>query len=288
MSKRRLNGEHLRVSLPETLFSLPEDYTTTLRAASYAGSAHVPIILSKKVPISENEFAQEQKTYKQIAGENLAYFHLLMSCFLSRMVYEFETITFESRTALRNKYLVAAMSQKELTLACLFLRPRIVPTIPSWDKHIHMGYNGWWASHFYGAVTVARVARRLLQEGAEVRLPTAAEDIDDKIDLIASFKGRSEGLCMQIKSDDQIDWIRHRICGPADLETADESLKRFILGTREFQKNYHGIWIPLEITLGSRPFQDGTTIWRGAITDLFHHILTVVLDEHDPTLFAAI
>lgn len=288
MSKRRLNGEHIRVLLPTTLFSLPEGYTSLLRAASYAGSERLPSILDSKEAITEKEFASEHKIYKEIAGENLALFHLLLSCFLSRMVYEFETMTFESRASLRNKYLVAAMSQKELTLACLLLKPKIIPHIPSWDKHIHMGYNGWWASHFYGAVTVARVARRLLQEGAEVRLPTAAEDIDDKIDLIASFKGRSEGLCMQIKSDDQTDWIQHRVCGTIDLETADEHLKRFILGTREFQEKYRGIWIPLEITLGSKPFQDGTTVWRGAITDLFHHILTVVLDEHDPTLFAAI
>ncbi|OGL70202.1 hypothetical protein A3C09_02660 [Candidatus Uhrbacteria bacterium RIFCSPHIGHO2_02_FULL_47_44] len=287
MGKRRLNGEHIQVRLPETLFSLPEGYTDKLRAASYKGGERTASILEKKEAISEGEFALEQETYRQIAGENLAFFHLLMSCYLSRMVYDFERIAFDHRASLRNKYLIAAMSQKELTIACLYLKPKIIPHIPSWDKHIHMGYNGWWASHFYGAVTVARVARRLLQEGAEVRLPTAAEDIDDKIDLIASFKGRSEGLCMQIKSDDQVEWIQHRVCSGLNPNREPESLRRFLLGTRKFQDQYRGIWIPIELTLGSKPFQDGTTVWRGPIVDIFHTILTKALEEHDPSLRAA-
>ncbi len=180
------------------------------------------------------------------------------------------------------------MSQKELAIACLNLDPKIIPSIPSWDKYIHMGFKDWWSSHFYGAVTVARVARRLLEERAEVRFPTADEDIDDKIDLIASFKGRSEGLCIQIKSDDQVEWINHRVCTHLDPAEADESLRRFILGTRKFQEHYRGIWIPVELTLGAKPFQDGTAIWRGPVVDIFHHILTVILDEHDPQLLAAI
>lgn len=197
------------------------------------------------------------------------------------MKHLIKQIEIPSTMQLSNRYLTSALSQREFSISCLFMESNCVAEIPSIARKINM--NGdLWRSHFFGALGVARIAHALLFEGARVLFPSPLEDARLKIDLIATFRGQSEGLCIQVKTNihtKTMECHAHK----KRLRTRDfVMIDQFLHGVRSFQKRYQGIWIPVEITLGPDAYQVGDVNQRGIIRQVFRSFLQSILDEFNP------
>lgn len=287
-TKKRQIGtaHHVEAHIPKKLYALPNHYTDLLVNAISAGRERAKQVLAQKTLVRPSDFLEEQTFFSDISSGNPALFHLLMATFLINvgltMKYLINKIKMPSTIQLSNRYLTSALSQREFSISCLFMKSNCVAEIPAIARKIKM--NGdLWRSYFFGALGVARVAHALLFEGARVLFPSPLEDARLKIDLIATFKGQSEGLCVQVKTSIHTQIMECR-AHKKRLRTRDfVIIDQFLHGVRSFQKRYRGIWIPVEITLGPDAYQVGDVNQRGVIRQVFCSFLQSVLDEFHPS-----
>ena len=277
MSKRRINRLHIRVERPKFEDDLPNGFDQHLRLVEKIGRARAQSIFDRRVPIKENEFALERAEFKQIAQENQGFLHLLTAVFLMKLFNELERIIHTGEitdiTQSKNRYMISAISQRELAMACLTLCEELY-------RSLSIG-QVLWSMQLSGAMAVMRVINIFLSEHATVRFPTPTEYVEWKIDLIVYFRGSAEGLCIQVKSDQTVLYIRHRTFENLDEETASHDDRRFVAGVRKFQSQFHGIWIPVEISIGSVPHQMGTVRPLGFLKHEVRQFLDQVLAEHN-------
>ena len=284
MSKRRINRLHIRVEHPKSEDQLPDGYNYYLQEIEKMGRRRAQSIFDCRVSIKESEFAYERSEFTQIAEGNAGFLHLLMAIFLIRLFNELERIISTEEVTdfnrSKNRYMVSAISQRELAMACLTLNEEDVRRLP--ELHHFLSTNQtFWTLQLSGAMAVMRVINIFLSEHAIVRFPTPSEYVELKIDLIVYFRGSAEGLCIQVKGDQTVPHIRHRTFENIDEETARHDDVRFVHGVRKFQSQFHGIWIPVEISLGSVPFQTEAVRPLGVLKQEVRYFLDQVLTEHN-------
>jgi hypothetical protein len=104
---------------------------------------------------------------------------------------------------------------------------------------------------------VARAAAALDAIGGRVYLPRTDEDAAGKIDLIYQYPSCERGLCLQVKSDAFADETTHRVVDETAAEEDPQGyLQRFRHGVRIFAHRNPGVWIPVSLTVGQRPYRD--------------------------------
>lgn len=277
--KRRLNGEHVLVERPEERMRLSDDFVVHLKQAVKDGCDVVETDLSRQLTIvTDEDFAEFRQRFTDRAKGNLALLYLQLSVFFASIYLQLTNRNLPGNSSETNKFLVATMSQRDLTLAIMYLDAMEFNRVSTVGERIDLSFQ-WWTSHFSGALAVARASTLLLHEGATVRLPTPREDLLGKIDLIASFPGRSEGLCIQVKSFGD-NWFKYRSVKGIDEHRASKYDRSLLKGAQIFQSTYKGLWIPIEISLGSAGYQDKSIEPVGPIIDLFARMLEEVLEEH--------
>ena len=280
--KRTLNGKHVRATIPETPFSLPDDCIAKLQEAIADGSERAKTLVKRKVVIRGNEFQTEQLKFQTMADGNSGLYHMLMTVFMSRLYLSLHAthrqMEHVSREKLRNMYIVAATVQRELTQACLHLDDAEMERILEWPVRIVGITRQWWKGQLIGALSVARLCHLFLAQGAVVRFSRADEYLNWKIDLIVSLRGHSDGLCVRVESDHQHLLLTHRTFDDIDLDMADDKDKRFVDGTGRFQNKFRGIWKPVEVTIGSKPQRFITVRPSEENTEMIRDILHSTID----------
>ncbi len=281
MGKRKLNGSHPLIVFPKTHVPfgiICKSYVDLLCVR--AEIDYIKIMSGLEVVTSET-FADVRALCERFADNNHALTHAYLSYYFLSLFERAQGDQGHGHINTTNHYLFGSMAQHELTWLCVHLPPEDLKTIYSWYQVFDLPRELWQTS-IAGALTVARLARALVCEGAEVRLPTAHEDCVAKIDLIASFPFRSDGLCIQVETKKKVFRFKHRVLSLRNADwPSEDDLRRFCKGTRQFQKTYRGIWIPVEMIFGKESKQLETIEMPKEVLDEIHRCLKGVLDEHD-------
>lgn len=254
--KRNLNGKHIQAIIPETLFEIPEDGIADLNDAIVEGAERAKKLQKRRTSITESEFVQEQQKFHSLAKGNAGFFHMLMAVFLGQLYLSIVSVNRKQghvvREGLRNMYTVVAMAQRELAQTCLQLSDAEIARMHEWPDRINI-QKRWWRDQLTGALSVAQLCHLFLKEGATVRFSRIDEDLDWKIDLIVSFRGISDGLCVQAKSEYRTSLLGYRTFNGVNPEVMDDKDRRFVNGVKYFQNKFRGIWTPVEIIVGTKP-----------------------------------
>ncbi len=280
LKKRKLNGKHIKAIIPEIPFSLEEAYDEAFKSALKDGVLRARDLLRSRVCIGETEFLPEQLKFQTMANGNSGFSHLLMTLFLGRLYLSLYTtyrkIEHVGREKLRNMYLISAMAQRELTQTCLNLHEKEIARLENLHTRIEIDKQ-WWKDQLTGALSVARLCHIFLSEKAIVRFSRADEDLDWKIDLIVSFQGQSDGLCVQVKSDYRTTSLSYKTFDDMNENEMDDKANRFVHGVRLFQNKFRGIWIPIEITIGSKQQKTTSALPKEESYQTIKHMLRSVI-----------
>jgi len=292
VAKRRCKGAYVRIELPDKRTTLPENTADLLKeAADFAIlRAHSIWKMSEQnkrgwityIQISEETFREDRERFQEIAEENVGLYHLLLSVFFTKIHQEMEPRASAHKIRTRNAYLSAGMAQREISSACLCLSEESARTIPQMksetfgiDPHI-------WLTGFIGGRSVARVIAAFMNRGAEIFFPTAYIDIQGRIDLLVRFPVNSLGLCVQIKTFQNLNHIRYRLIPEVpyhQIKELSEDDQYFLKGVTEFRSDNIGMWFPLEIMIGDAsytqryidPPRNITYAFDRMLMDLFEH-----------------
>lgn len=280
MKKHRLKSRRVRVVLPASRIDLPSGVTSPISEVIKLGRWEAENYMGSKVLRTET-FDKHLGTFPEIPILARAFFFAGMYSELEQRLRE---KPIPGQIALENMFMAGAVISRELCLtqlhltreanAALFLLPDRLSGIPK----------DWWNRMCAGALTLARLAHFLVEEGLRVYFPLPIEDIHWKIDLIASSPGgEAVSLCFQVKSNQEVVWLRYRVHRTGPNGRDSELTHRFWEGVRCFQKQHRGIFVPVELTFGSRQFMDGAVIPKGYIVDALRHMLADARSE-DPAL----
>ena len=278
MAKRNIKSTHIRIEVPETLSELNDEADHLLPHISLMAQKRKHSIERFMWQIRNSEFDYEREIFRVASGPHDALYHLLTSSFLFALFLQLGHHKKRGNRNLdKNAFLIAAISQAEMTLACNLLDKPSFERIQQWNTGLGIKRKDW-SSHLQGAYSVTRLARGLISEGARVYLPTPKEDVFGKIDLIATFKGRSEGLCIQAKSDPRTDYIGYSTLEMSDVVNAE--YKQLIIGTDKFQQIFRGIWIPVFLRIGHTLTEHTYLEPNEVVKNRIHKMLCTILDEH--------
>lgn len=261
MAKRRCKGAYVRIVLPDELRALPNNIYELISEASEFATLRAHSIWRMSEQLSEETFREDHERFAEIAEKNKGLHHLLLAVFYTKIHQELEPRVPVHKMRIRNKFLVAAMAQRELSRACLSLQETDAKNIQNIDM-THVGISAvTWKTNFVGARSVARVICAFIQKGAEIFFPIAYIDIQLRIDLLVRLSPSGIGLCVQIKTEQHLDNIQHRLIQEvsySEVEKLATSDKYFLNGVSEFRNNNTGTWLPLEIKIGSIPYTQTT------------------------------
>jgi hypothetical protein len=273
MKRAHLKSRRVRVVLPASRQSLPVNTKQFLIEAFALGTRQAIQFVGSREVRSEL-FEKELKELSTKIMWHQALHHLCSAFFFSGLHLEIEALSKQqsmvSSTTLRNMALTGSMLYRELALAQLCLSTKDNVAL------FHIRISGmvceWWIRQCAGAITVARLAHFLLSEGFCVFLPTPAEDVYWKIDLIASKPGESISICFQVKSDQRVEWLDYQVLHSPPNGHASEATHRFFKGVSRFQAHTHGVYVPVELKFGSRQFDDGAVVAKGYFLDTLRQV----------------
>ncbi len=276
MAKRTVKSLHTRMELPKESLVLNDEADHILPHLVKMAKERARSITHRVWQIRETEFDSEREIFRVASGPHDGLYHMLTSAFLYILFLELDRHRHVGKSLRQNTYLIAAISQREMTLACNLLDQPSFERISGWSEGLQISMEEW-RSHLQGARNVTRLARCFIREGATIYLPTAAEDLFGKIDLIVTFKGRSEGLCIQVKSDHRPDYVGYSAYFTNPV--VKEEKRRLAIGTKHFQETYRGIWIPIYLCIGFMTEQEYLEP-NEAMKLQIHNLLCATLDEH--------
>lgn len=276
VAKRHCKGAYVRVKLPDEQRSLPSNIYDLLKEAVGFARLRAHSIWRMSRQVSEESFLEDQEQFREVAGKNIGLFHLLLAVFFTKMHKEMEHRSPAHKMRIRNRYLVAAMGQRELAHACLSLPDDDVQTIPSWDAEAFGIDQETWRTNFVGACSVARVICALMQKDADIFFPIAFIDIQWRIDLLVRFKSNRIGLCIQIKNWHLMNHIRYRLVpelANEHFEDLSESDQFFLNGVSSFRNDNTGTWLPLELAIGDHAYRQASIQPPETILSAFEQML---------------
>lgn len=232
--------------------------------------------------LSEETFREDYDRFAEIAEKNTGLLHLLLSVFYTKIHQEIEPRAPFHKTRTRNKYLVAAMAQRELAHACLSLPEEDAKNI----SHLEVEKIGidtvTWYTNFVGARSVARVICAFIQKGAEIFFPIAYVDIQLRIDLLVRLPSSGIGLCIQIKTVQHLNHIQYRLIREVPYSQVKElphDDELFLNGVTEFRNDNPGTWLPLEIKIGSIPYTQTTVHPPEVILNVFDQMIQALVTQ---------
>lgn len=286
MAKRRCKGVYVRIVLPDELHALPSHALELINEASEFATLRAHSIWRMSEQLSEETFRDDHIRFAEIAGKNRGLLHLLLSVFYTKIHQEIEPRAPVHKIRIRNKYLVAAMAQRELAHACLSLPEEDARNIQNIDvKQIGIDAVTWY-TNFVGARSVARVICAFIQKGAEIFFPIAYVDIQLRIDLLVRLASSGVGLCVQIKTVQHLDHIQYRLIREVPFNQVNElssSDEHFLNGVTEFRNDNPGLWLPLEIKIGSIPYKQTTVHPPEVILNAFDQMIQDLVTTKDST-----
>ncbi|MBI5369852.1 hypothetical protein HZA85_01505 [Candidatus Uhrbacteria bacterium] len=272
----------------------------SLQLAFLWGKRAVPRFMMKETTEKELERAFPESFIERSNGHRGRQ-HLMNAFFLAGMSIEINeaiqraqephdgiTPLFNREGPLKNLFLSAALANRELILAQIQCTPEDNTFMGALARRITELPYRWWIAHFSGALAVGRLAAFLIAEGYKVYLPFLNEDVEWKIDLIARHSGDPFGICFQVKGSEAVEWVECRALGQELGPHSDDMTRRFWNGVRAFQHTTHGLYVPVELTLGSQHFQQGQIIAKGHIIDALRDGLTrALLSYQEPSMAAS-
>ena len=285
MGRQRLIGVHVQTRLADDIPELPEGSLVLLKDAVDAGTLHMSDFWRKRNFFQEHELDEWRNAFEQHADGNAALTHLQMACFLMQLCSDTLHRHFRRRQIDRY-FIVLAIVQRELTLACLALSSGNLKHIAGWWKVIGLKRTAWMTS-VKGANSVARVAHILMQEGIEVYLPTAAIDTDWKIDLIAYCPRAKHGMCIQIKTIRRKRLIWYHLANAPTKEPHGHHFsneQRFKEGVARFRAQNRGIWTSVKLAISSISYETGSIIPCNSMLDAMREMILDVFTDPCPTL----
>ncbi|MBU0646516.1 hypothetical protein KJ611_03545 [Patescibacteria group bacterium] len=127
-----------------------------------------------------------------------------------------------------------------------------------------------WRRRLAGGEAVAVVARVLTEMGYQVFFPTAKEDTENKIDLIAAHQAKSHFLCLQIKAKGSSYQTQE---GSVGIQAASRRyVLQFYTGVSYFNLDHQGHFAPLMLNVGFKEVPLGkmqeSTIIRPSIQNI--------------------
>lgn len=275
MSYRKLVGTFAEVRLTEKLFPLPNDYLRALREAAESGALFAPSLRRREHLLKPDLFASQWDAYKEEAGENLAFAHLLMACFLMRICEDIRKMRHRSSSERIYSHLLA-LAQYELTHACLLLNEKNLRYLHTRHQHIEIGEKIW-TDKLTGAMTAVRIMRLFLESGARVYLTVPIVDCEWKIDLVVRWQSRYRNLCVQIKTDNEepngLGYTCFKQIEAKDLADRDNPYRLFLIGVDRFCERNGGRWTPAEIRLAATLYEFGVVESPEKIREIFKDML---------------
>jgi|GEM_PF-2976086 len=264
---KRHSGLHTRVELPPQPHCLPANIFDLLKdAVDYAAICAVTV-WKMKTQIQEDTFDEDRGRFEAISNENAGLYYLLLAIFFSKIHLDIRRRKPTIKNRVRNMYISAALSQRELARAYLHVAENELSAVETW-MGAHLESDDDWKTNFCGARSVAHAIKLFLQNKAMVYFPSAYADIQHRIDLLVRFPAESVGLCVQIKSRQKHTPTFRMFEDHEKAEMHDEEL--FCQGVRDFQIHDPSTWIPIEIHMGKpeilentmRPSDDTAVIFK--------------------------
>lgn len=286
MAKRRCKGAYVRIVLPDELRALPNNILELISEASEFAILRAHSIWRMPEQIREETFREDYDRFAEIAEMNTGLLHLLLSVFYTKIHQEIEPRASFHKTRIRNKFLVAAMAQRELAHACLSLLEEDAKNITHLEvKKIGIDADMWYTI-VVGARSVARAICAFIQKGAEVFFPIAYVDMQLRIDLLVRLPSTGIGLCIQIKTAKYLHLIQYRLIREvpySQIKELTQDDEHFLNGVTEFRNDNPGTWLPLEIKIGSIPYTQTTIHPPEVILDAFDQMIQDLVTKKDNT-----
>lgn len=289
MKRRELKTRRVCVVLPATRRAMPNGILPQLKEALRQGRGEAKKFVGGK-SINDRTFTDILESFQELANGHEGLLHLMRALFFTGLHLKIRALlkkkAIPGQVALDNLFLSAASSNIEMCWAQLHLVEEEVERLFFLPDKIANLPPTWWSTHVAGSLAVSRLARFLISEGMEVFFPTPKEDIAWKIDLIARSKGDSCSMCFQVKSDSNLEWVKHRVLHTPPNGESSDATHRFFEGVRRFQERHHGIYMPIELSFGSRQFDLGSLTAKGHVIDALRHVINDArTDPHEHSRF---
>ncbi len=280
MKRASLKSRRVRVVLPASRPHLPRANRQLLKDAFALGHTQAMRFIGS-TDVRSDLFEKELEGLRARDTDHQGLRHLCSALFFSGLHVGIEDHSRKQpivgQQALKNIFLSGAMTHKELTLAQLHLAQ--TDNAALFRLQIPGLLGEWWWRQCAGAIAVARLAHFLVGEGLLIYFPTPAEDAHWKIDLIAKTPHKSVSICFQVKSDQSVTRIFHRVHRVAPNGNDSDATHRFWQGVRRFQEHTHGIYVPVELTFSSWHFADGALTSNGYFLDALHEMLNKASED---------
>ncbi len=275
MKRARLESRRVRVVLSTPRQPLPTGIKSLLAEAAKLGKEQAKRFVGA-AEVRHEKFEEEFTKLHAQDKNHLGLRHLCRALFFAGLHIEIERISRQqpiaSQQTIQNIFVTGALTSRELATAQLHVTPTNNARL--FFLSLPGIVDEWWTRQCAGSIAVARLIYFLIDEKWRVFFPTSTEDIHWKIDLIATIPGESSSICFQVKSNQHINWLLHRVHLRPPNGRDSEATHRFFEGVRRFQAHTHGFYVPVELSLGSRQYADGEVVTKGHLLDALRHMIS--------------
>ena len=282
MKRLRLKSRRDRVVLPGSRHLLKKSWLPLLREILLRGKEEAKIYIRSQ-RLSEQQIQSSLLDLEEKTADFPGLRHLCRALFYAGIHLELhealDAQELKEKMTQQNLVISGSLLHKELPLTQLHFSKKGNLSILNLPSQLTELPFRWWTQQYAGAITVARLAFFLVQEGMRVFFPLPAEDVAQKIDLLAQFPGESGTLCFQVKSKRNFEWAEYEIHHSTPNGHHSKATHHLWQGVEKFSDEHHGIYIPIELTFGSSSFADGEIESKGFFPETLREMLTQALQD---------
>lgn len=277
MKRLRLKSGRDRVVLPGSRHLLKKSWLPLLREIFLRGKEEAKIYI-RSIRLSELQIQPSLVDLEEKTADLPGLRHLCRALFYAGIYLELQDALdaqeLKEKMTQQNLVISGSLLHKELPLTQLHFTKKGNLSILNLPSQLPKLPFRWWTQQYAGAITVARLTYFLVQEGMRVYFPLPAEDVAQKIDLLAQFPGESGTLCFQIKSNRNCEWAQFEVHHSAPNGHHTKATHHLWQGVKKFGDEHRGIYIPIELTFGSSSFSSGDIEAKGFFPETLREMLT--------------
>jgi len=254
--KRSLNGSHALVEILLEAPPLPQQTTKMLGSVFTLGKKETNAFL--KLPrLTDKTYAGLERKLERSERLHPALPYLLKSIF---RIGIWEGLGGENKPGYfkrQDLFMIGNSARQELAKALLLMSEHDREQALFWWLQIGIKQSVW-KRHFFGSLSISRLACGLAEIGAIVRWPTILESCSHRINLLARFRGHAESLCMMINSRVEEPCMSFRVLTREHTHKLTPREARLVQGVQDFfGRQFRGVWRPVSISVSSLTLDTG-------------------------------
>lgn len=251
MGKRKLEGQHTRVEIPQNTLPLPRQARHLVTLAYLCGVKETDGLLKRMSWITEQTFCDDYSFFESYRSSHPALGYLCTSMFQTGICCGRRFDRNLGRIQKKNLLLLGIQARLALSKALLLLTEEDRSEVLEWWKCIKVKQEVWYR-YFFGSLAIARLAFVLDKLGATVYWPRIEDAFSHRIHLVARVKGHSESLCMMVSSDVEVQSVSYSVLSRKDDQSLSHNERRLRRGVLDFFRHqFQGVWEPVAVSVSS-------------------------------------